>query len=154
LFAGGIVFVTYARSRIRDARARMSAGVSNVKFGWDINEDSVPDTAANVASAYYPGDDVVDYVGVDGFNDAEPWRGFSDIFSGPLELLSRYDKPIFIFSFASAEGPQKAAWIREALSAIKEDKRIIGWLWFNENKEKDWRVNSSPSSLDAFRSSL
>ena len=129
-------------------------GVPNVKFGLDVNSDSVPDTKANSISAYYPGDAYVDYVGVDGFNDGLPWLSFEEIFARPLAMLSPYAKPIFIFSFASAEDSKKPVWIRDAMKQMGSNPQLSGWLWFNENKEKDWRVDSSPSSLSAFREAV
>jgi hypothetical protein len=127
------------------------ADVPNVKFGWDVNSDSVPDVSGNQIADYYPGDAYVDYVGVDGFNDGNPWLSFDEIFSPALGELAAYNKPIFIFSFASMQGSAKATWITNALASIQHNSHIVGWIWFNENKEEDWRVNSDMLSLSAFR---
>lgn len=121
----------------------------NVKFGWTINADS------EFISSSYPGDEYVDYVGLDGFNFGDPWQSFNDIFSNSLIQLSKYEKPIYIFSFACAEGEEKAEWITNALLVeIPKYEKVKGWIWFNENKEKDWRVWSDEKSLEAFKSSL
>ena len=126
------------------------SGVTNVKFGWDVNNNSVPDTPENAINNYYPGANYVDYVGVDGFNFGNPWQSYSDIFSSALQQLKTYKKPIYIFSMACAEAPQKADWISDALNKIKSDSNISGWVWFNENKEQNWLVNSNPAALQAF----
>ncbi len=128
---------------------------SNVKWGLALNSNSVPDTASNAIELYYPGDSYVDYMGLDGFNFGSPWLSFSQIFDTPLAKLSAFHKPIYIFSFASAEGSGKAAWITDALTVqIPKHQEIAGWTWFNENKEQDWRVNSSPAALNAFKAAL
>lgn len=128
-------------------------GVKNVKFGWAVNHLSVPDIRGNQISDYYPGDDFVDIVGVDGFNFGGPWMSFKEIFDDSLTTLSTYDKPIIIFSTASAEGAKKASWISQGLGRdVKKYPKVIGWIWFNENKEKDWRINSDADSLAAFQS--
>ncbi len=128
------------------------ADAPNVKFGWAPNNGSVPDTAENSIQSYYPGDAYVDYVGVDGFNFGYPWETFDQVFGRPLSILSGYNKPIYIFSMASADGPNKAAWITDAFKVqIPKYPKIAGWIWFNENKERDWRVNSDPNSLAAFQ---
>lgn len=127
---------------------------TNVKFGWAVNNDSVPDTTANAITAYYPGDAYVDYVGVDGFNFGDPWQTYSEVFSSALNTLSQYNKPIYIFSMACAAGTQKASWIADALSKIYSDSRIKGWIWFNENKEENWLVNSDANSLKAFQTGV
>jgi endoglucanase len=127
-------------------------GAPNVKFGFAPNNGSVPDTAANSIQSYYPGDAYVDYVGVDGFNFGAPWETFDQVFGKSLNILSVYNKPIYIFSMASADGPNKAAWITDAFTVqIPKYKNIAGFIWFNENKERDWRVNSDPNSLAAFK---
>jgi hypothetical protein len=127
----------------------------NVRFGWVINEQSIPDTKENAIGKYYPGEDAVDYVGIDGFNDGSPWRTFDDIFAKPLSEVSAYRKPVIIFSFASAADQRKASWITDALSrAIPSYPEIVGWIWFNENKERDWRVDSDRQSLRAFSEAL
>ena len=127
----------------------------NVRFAWDVNNDAVPDTAENRFENFYPGDKYVDYVGVNGFNFGDPWQSFQDIFADSLQRLAVYEKPIYIFSMASAEGPDKAAWITNALTqGIPSYPHIQGWIWFNENKERDWRVWSDVNSLQAFQASL
>ncbi len=129
--------------------------VSNVKFGWAPNHDSVPDTAINQFENFYPGDAFVDYVGLDGFNFGNPWMSFDQIFGKSLERIKVYQKPVFIFSFATAPGPNKPTWISDALMAqIPKHPEIKGWIWFNESKERDWRVTVDTSALNAFKSAL
>lgn len=129
-------------------------GASNVKFGWAVNNDSIPDTAQNQIANYYPGGKYVDYVGVDGFNDGNPWQTYSEVFSSALDKIKIYNKPIYIFSMACSQGQQKAAWITDALNQIYKDPRIFGFVWFNENKEQNWLVNSDASSLEAFKTAI
>lgn len=128
-------------------------GIDNVKFGWSPNQESSPDTPENAISRYYPGDTYVDYIGLDGFNfGGTQERSFDSLFGNALTILSGYDKPIYLFSMATAEGPGKAAWITDAFTVqIPKYPKIVGWIWFNENKERDWRVNSDPAALVAFR---
>lgn len=126
--------------------------VSNVKFGWTMNNDSVPNTTDNQFADYYPGNVYVDYIGIDGFNFGSPWQTWDEVFGPAIDELSSYGKPIILTSIASAQGTNKASWIRTGLGqGIKNYPSVIGWIWFNENKEKDWRVNSDPASLSAFK---
>jgi hypothetical protein len=127
----------------------------NVKFAWNVNSNSVPDTSANAIANYYPGAAYVDYVTVDGFNFGDPWVSFAQIFNAPLAQLETYNKPIYILSMASAEGSQKAAWINDAFNVeIPKHPKIAGWVWFNENKEANWLVNSDQNALAAFKAAL
>ena len=127
----------------------------NVRFVWTVNSESVPDTAANAISAYYPGDAYVDDVAVDGFNFGTPWQSFDTIFRAPLAQLKTYNKPIYILSMASAQGSGKAAWITDALTVqMPKYPEIVGWVWFNQNKEQNWLVNSDAEALLAFQSGV
>lgn len=129
--------------------------VPNVQWGWAPNAQSVPDTAANAIEKYYPGDAYVDIVGVDGFNFNNPWMTFDQVFNKSLTVISKYNKPIYIFSFASAAGSGKAAWITDALTTqMKKWPLIEGWTWFNQNKEQNWLVWSDAESLSAFQSAV
>jgi hypothetical protein len=54
-----------------------------------------------------------------------------------------------------AEDARKPAWITDALTVqLAKYPRVVGWLWFNENKENNWLVNSSPAALTAFKDIL
>jgi outer membrane biosynthesis protein TonB len=128
----------------------------NVKFGWAVNADSVPDTAANQPELFYPGDAYVDIVGVDGFNSGKPtWMTFDQVFNDPITRLKVYNKPIYIFSVGSQEDARKPAWITDGLATqLAKYPEVKAVLWFNQNKEYNWLVNSSAASLTAFKSVL
>lgn len=129
--------------------------VPNVKFAWTVNNVSVPNTEANAIGKYYPGDAYVDYVAIDGFNFGAPWQSFDSAFAKPMATLAAYKKPIYILSMASAPGAGKAAWITDAFTVQAAKYPLLkGWVWFNENKEHDWRINSDPASLAAFKAML
>lgn len=133
----------YIRNKFRDT--------PNVKFGWSINNDSVPDTPQNDPINLYPGNDYVDYIGVNGFNFDNPWQSFTEVFDNSIKKISNFNKPIIIFSTASAPGPLKPVWIRELKNYIDKNRQIYGFIWFNENKEKDWEVWSDTNSLMEFQ---
>jgi DNA polymerase III alpha subunit len=71
-----------------------------------------------------------------------------------IKKISRFKKPIYIFSMSCAEGPLKELWIKDAISKIRNNPLISGWIWFNENKEKNWLIWSDDKSLEAFKDSL
>jgi len=125
----------------------------NVQFGWAINARSVPDVPENTIDHYYPGDAYVDLVGVDGFNFGEPWLSWDELFSQPLSSLKAYHKPIWIFSTACTEDPRKALWIDQMAQGLKT-YRVQGFIWFNVQKERDWRIDSNPEALQSFKNLL
>ena len=128
------------------------SSATNVKFAWDVNNVSVPNTAANAINVYYPGDAYVDYVAVDGFNfDSKTW---SQVFPASLmNSLASYNKPVYILSTASVPSAQKAQWILDMGAQIKNYPSVVGWVWFNQNgADGNWLVNSDSASLAAFKS--
>ena len=128
-------------------------GADNVRFVW----------APNVGSfdSLYPGDEWVDFLGLDGYNwglKYNNWESFDEVFDSSYRAIVRLShKPIIITEFASDElGGDKAAWVRHAFSPGVMDKypQIRALVWFDENKETDWRVNSSAATLSAFQGAL
>jgi mannan endo-1,4-beta-mannosidase len=119
-------------------------GVNNVLWAFCPNANSVPDYQWNQSSEYYPGDDFVDILGMDGYN----WGGkdheatdisFEQIFS-PLYLTLKKiarDKPVMVFETA-AEDSQKE-WLLEALKVSKRWD-LKGISWFQVDKEKKWSM--------------
>lgn len=130
----------------------------NALWAFCPNAESLPHpqwhgAAWNRAANYYPGDDVVDILGMDGYNWGltqtkarhgwnSRWLGFHQIF-GPLreELTSQApDKPIVVFETACAiKGGDRKQWLRGALRAADE-WRLTALCWFQADKEVDWRL--------------
>ncbi len=148
---------TFVSAWRRMAAIFAAEGANNVRWVWCPNATDQPRTAANRMEAYYPGDDVVDVLALDGYNwgDTRPWsawRSFEDIFARPYARITAIGpQPVWIAEVASAErGGNKARWIRGMLDS-RAFPRLAGVVWFNERKEADWRLESSSASLDAFR---
>ena len=139
-------------------------GADHVTWVWAPNVQSAPDVPANSMHAYYPGDDVVDRVALDGYNFGDHhdewhrWQSFAEVFDGPLgELLARYPgKPVLIAETGCAPGdPEaRARWIRDAHAWLVRRPRVEGIVWFHYDKsrqrEPDWRIDATPGALEAF----
>jgi hypothetical protein len=127
---------------------------ADVVWVWSVNV-SADDTSDY--EAYYPGDDEVDWVGLDGYNGgvALPWGGWQspeELLGDDLDRLDDLtDAPLLLTEVGSTEaGGDKAAWIRD-LFRLAEQRELFGLVWFEYDKETDWRVVSSPNALAAFR---
>ena len=140
-------------------------GALNALWAFCPNAESVPAPAYEPGSAlhpawnraenYYPGDGYVEILGMDGYNWGftrkkkrdgweSRWKSFREIFGPLYEDLKRLspEKPVVVFETASvAEGGDKPAWIREAVSAARE-WGISGIAWFEAVAEEDWRLES------------
>jgi hypothetical protein len=135
---------------------RALAEADNLVWVWCPNVTDEPGTAWNAAMNYYPGDDYVDWTGVDGYNwgnaGGAGWQSFEEIFADIYPQLAARNKPIMIGEMASAEsGGNKAEFIKGIVPTLKSKFPLIrGLVWFDINKETDWRISSSPESEAAF----
>lgn len=147
----------YVAAWRRIYRRFAKANASNVRFVWSPN---VQYAGSTPLAQLYPGSAYVDWVGLDGYNwgtshPSGQWLDLKDLFMSTYQqVLSITSKPMMIAETASTElGGDKAAWIRRAfldqLPALFPNVRAV--IWFNENKETDWRVSSSPETLAAIR---
>jgi len=142
----------YKKAFARVHRLFAKAKAENQTWVFNPNADPV-----EKIGDYYPGDKLVDWIALDGFNWGSTqtwskWQSFEEIFSKPIRKVKDIcDKPLMIGEFASAEsGGDKAAWIREAFEAMRAMKEIKACVWFNIKKETDWQLDSSEKSLKAY----
>ena len=141
-------------------------GCENVLWVWAPNAVSGPDTPENGFEHYWPGDEAVDVIGLDGYNFGDHhsqwhrWEEVDAVFGPALEKIdaSGVRHPILITEFSCAhdgEPARRARWIRRAFEYFEKRPAIIGAIWFNYDKrregEKDWRINADPESLQAWR---
>jgi hypothetical protein len=135
----------------------VEVGATNVVWIWCPLVTDVPAEGWNHWTNYYPGDEYVDWVGLDAYNWGTSssccvWQDFTTLIS---QLYYDYasKKPLIIPETASAEvGGDKAAWIRDMHERLKTDFTAIKALvWFDIDKETDWRVASSPATLEAYK---
>lgn len=138
-------------------------GAENAYFIWNVNAASVPNENWNSVENYYPGDDFVDFLAIDGFNFGtsnaqETWKTFDSIFLSMYNTLQTLypKKPIFIGEMACSEaGGSKSFWIDDSFVKIKSKyPNIRAYNWFNINKETDWRISSSAESQNAFKKAM
>ena len=131
-----------------------AAGATNVVWVWCPN---VTDTEGGNRTTmdYYPGDAYVDWTGVDGYNWGTKnggWQTFQHVFKDIYPLLAAKKKPIMIGEMASAQaGGDKAKWIDAIIPTLRASFPLIKCvIWFDVNKEADWRISSSPESETSF----
>jgi beta-mannanase len=132
-------------------------GASNARFVWSPNTDCAGHCPF---TQYWPGNAYVDWLALDGYNFAAAhnasWVSLHYIFATSYATITKLSsRPLMIAETGCAPAPgDKARWIRRGFRhAIPEDfPRVRAVIWFNQDKETDWRVNSSPDALTAWRS--
>jgi len=132
----------------------VAAGATNVIWAWCPNVTDINGGNKNTMD-YYPGDAYVDWTGVDGYNWGTKnggWQTFRQVFQEIYPLLPARKNPIMIGEMSSAQvGGDKAKWIDEIIPTLRASFPLIKCVvWFDINKEADWRISSSPESEAAF----
>jgi len=138
-----------------------SAFGPNVQWVWNPNLPIAPDMDL---AQLYPGSDQVDYVGLDIYNSgtsgalpgATTWQPFRQLISSAYQAVAFANKPILLTEVGCAEaGGDKAQWIGNMFNAIATDyPDVRGVIWFDVNKETDWRLASGPAALAAWRTGV
>lgn len=139
--------------RMHDVFSGTDLDETTIQWIWSPNADEIGGVRAET---YYPGDEYVDWVGLDGFNfgDTQPyssWRAPKEVF---LDMLDRVrdltDKPVALTELASSSSRDgayrpaaKAVWIKKLFRFVA-DQNIRMMCWFNVEKsgsdEADWAV--------------
>jgi hypothetical protein len=131
-------------------------GATNARWVWSPNVDY----GGRPFSSFFPGDAWVDYVALDGYNwgsgsAGERWTTFADVFLPSYRTITQLSgKPVIIAETSSSEaGGSKAGWILDGMlrTIPQQMPRVYAVVWFNRVQEDDWRVNSTQTSLDAYR---
>jgi hypothetical protein len=144
------------------------AGLNDV-VGWVWCANNVDVDSFKDVTAYYPGDDVVDWLSIDGYNwgsnySFTRWKSFDETFSQQyVKMVTAFPgKPMMLAEVSSAEPhdvpdptwgqdgddsdsvQSKAAWITDMMQSVQNNYPAIkSIVWFNTNKELDWALNLS-----------
>jgi endoglucanase len=133
-----------------------SVGATNVRWVWSpAGNSEAPD--------YYPGDDVVDYVGLTVLGD-EAWdqgfglppQSFAELVGWKYNLVAPMRRPVLITELGvSGTAERQATWLAEVPSALASFPLIRGISYFNDvnavnshlSRRPDWRI--SPTAFAA-----
>jgi hypothetical protein len=137
-------------------------GATNVIWVWSPNFQSLAHTGYPNLSASYPGNDYVDWVGIDGYYYNNPTQTFKGLFGPTITQLKPFagTKPWLIAETGvgtNSDPSIKPAQITNLLNAVASRKRFNGMTYFDEDKandRSDWKFDSDQSSLDAFKSGI
>jgi len=109
--------------------------------------------------ALYPGDDYVDWTCIDAYNWDYDFKPFSSVFGPTYDAVQAIapSKPLLVGETASTEkNGNKAKWISDALTTQipRRFPNIKGVVWFEKYEDRDWPIETSPASKDAFAAGI
>jgi Glycosyl hydrolase family 26 len=120
-------------------------GLDETRVRWAWAPNGWTSTGCGSLADYYPGADVVDVIGYSAYR----WGGetVQAVAGGVAATLRTFapDKPYLLAQTAAGVSPSRDQWIRDLFSWAASDPNMIGLIWFNFQKEQDWRVWNSPS---------
>jgi endoglucanase len=156
-----------AWAKIRGAFDEYCEAGQDIRFIYAVNQVSFGRNTTFMGP--YPGDGMVEYVGIDGYNWGEHaswgWESFHKLFSQPYCAVSTAStRPVWITEFTSTErGGDKADWVARGLGDVANGRypRVEGLVWLNEprfeqsaGQQMDWPVDSSPAALAAYSDAI
>jgi hypothetical protein len=146
-------------------------GATNVTWIWCLNRE--PSFNDDVTSLY-PGEDYVDWTGIDGYNKSIyytlGWKSFDQIFRSVYDKLGTIapSKPTMIVETGSVEtgapiGSSKAQWLSDALNIQLPINytRVKGLSYYNVidsgvggTLQTSYPLESSTGSLNSFKNAI
>ncbi|GFE61248.1 glycoside hydrolase family 26 protein [Geobacter sp. AOG2] len=137
----------------------VEADASNIKWVWSPYTSSYPDNSENGICSYFPGDNQIDMIALDGYNwgtlnESGAWQSFLELFGKGYDIVTSLStKPVIIGEVGCTEfGGEKSKWINNMFLILSSKfSRIQILIWFDIDKECDWRIASSDSALDTFK---
>ena len=149
--------------RVRGIFWQRGLDASTVQWIWAVNHE---DVGAVPAEDYYPGDEYVDWIGIDGYNwgTSQSWSSWipPEAVFGPMLARLRVisAKPLALTETASSSSLRgkvdvaaKSQWITQLFgyaTAATTGARMV--VWFNEDKETDWAVFGGSNGDETYRS--
>ena len=149
-------------------------GADDITWFFHVDVGGWPQANWNDAWRYYPGDDVVDWVGLSDYGPlkpGEPWQSFRsrmDAVIGDLIAELGDDKPLAVLEYGAAAEPsaaqqrRKARWIERAAALVgsgrwPQIRALAYWheAWKNSNGSvSDLHIDSSQRVRNAYSRAL
>lgn len=141
------------------------AGATNVEWIFSPGVLYGTMTPENDLQAYYPGDSVVDIVGLDGYNFGDYtdqwaskhyWQDFRTIFGKSLVAMQSFGKPVWITEVGCPSNARRPEWLHGLFGFMDNNPCVETMLWFNAYKvnEPDFRLEADSGSLATTRAWL
>ncbi|HEY3553211.1 MAG TPA: glycosyl hydrolase, partial [Solirubrobacterales bacterium] len=140
-----------------------AVGATNATWVWcpevDLHNKLTP------LAELYPGDEYVDWTGLDGFNwgkraGSPGWQTFNQVFHRTYrEIVTAIapSKPMMLPEVASSnKGGNKPAWIKDMLAKVRHRyRKIRAIVWYDViDRGTGWPIENRPQDGNAFRTGI
>jgi hypothetical protein len=126
------------------------AGATNVIWVWSPNIiNPVPSVKL---SAYYPGNQYVDWIGMIGYYSLSGAQTFASLYDPTMTEVSAFStKPYLIAETSVEPGPERVKEIQNLFNGLASTPDVIGMIWFDLDKRADWRIENDAAGLAQFK---
>ena len=147
-----------------------TAGVPRSSVRWVFAPNGWSKNQAHQFENYYPGESTVDIVAFSGYNwgfcQSSTWKEWispQTVYEPYLNRMRKMapNKPIVIAQTATtsttANGnnlQQKDQWLQDSYRYLSNAPDVRGIMYFNINKECDWKIDTTQSNSQGFKSVL
>src|SRR6185369_577658 len=140
-----------------------SVGATNVTWVWCPNVDLY--NSLTPLGKLYPGDNYVDWTGLDGFNwgnrrGSPGWQNFNQVFHRTYKrIITRVapHKPMMLAEVAASnKGGNKPAWIKNMLTTVRHNyRKIRAVIWYDvDDRGTNWPIERRKQDYQAFRKGI
>ena len=148
--------------RVHGIFTKLGLDAAHLQWVWCVNGE---DVGGSAAEEFYPGNEVVDWIAVDGYNWGasqtwSTWKTPAQIFDAMITRVrtaSANAKPLALTEFASSSSTtsgtsvaMKSTWISD-LFVYASAQHIKMLCWFNTDKETDWAVFGGANGDGTFK---
>jgi mannan endo-1,4-beta-mannosidase len=125
-------------------------GAWNVTWLWTINVIGAQQSSrVRAPGPWWPGSSYVTWVGIDGYYYQPSWT-FAPLFGPTIKSIRALTHdPILVSETAAGTADGQPAKITDLFAGIRA-YGLLGFVWFNVDKEQNWQV-TGPAAIDAFR---
>ncbi len=129
-----------------------AAGATNVVWLWTVNVTGGPSNVVPIAP-WWPGADYVTWVGLDGYFYGRS-QTFSTLFGPTIAAVRALTSaPVLIAETGAAPGAVKPAKITGLFAGVRS-YGLLGFVWFDDVTEQDWRISNDPAAFAALRAGV
>lgn len=133
-------------------------GAENVSWMMILVPSTYKSTASPGAGDFYAGDGYIDWIGTDPYNwwtrDGN-WRSLQTAAQDFYTWGKARGKPLALAEWGSEEDAdtpgRKAQWIQDAAATFRSWPELKLVSYYHSDTAYEWWIDTTPSSLDAFR---
>ncbi len=132
----------------RRVRTLLTRSGAEIEMMWSPN---VVIPGQGRLADWYPGDDVVDQIGLSGYAELSGLTDATAVFGPSLDELAGLapGTPVFLAETASATPDRRGEWI-DSLLRVADRPGVAGVAWFDVDKDRTWSLSGDAAAATRF----